>query len=317
MRKVSIAWKRIVVAGMLVASAGLPGGEARAQSEAASRQPFTLGGQTWVSQKAFIDSGARCATRPVDAIEAQQIDQALAASRSRLQFRPAGTVTVPVWVHVINNGSGIANGDVPQFQIDDQIAVLNAAYGGSTGGFATPFLFVLAGVDRTTNASWYTMSPGSAAEAEAKAALRVGGAETLNFYTANPGGGLLGWATFPWDYNTSPSQDGVVVLFSSLPGGSAVPYDEGDTGTHEVGHWLGLLHTFQGGCSRKGDRIADTPSERSAAYGCPVGRDSCKSQPGLDPITDFMDYTDDSCMFLFTAGQSMRMDAAAYRFRGL
>jgi hypothetical protein len=284
--------------------------------------PFELNGREWRNKKAFIDSGARCATLPVDAIEAAQIDAAnsrfLETRRGKGEEadRAGGSVTVNVYWHVINKGSGIANGDIPQSQITSQINVLNNAYSGVTGGFNTPYRFVLSSVTRTTNSTWYNLAQGSSAEAQMKSALRVGGANALNIYSANLSGGLLGWATFPWWYAGNPSDDGVVILYSSVPGGTASPYNLGDTATHEIGHWLGLYHTFQGGCSGSGDSVSDTPAERSAAFGCPSGRNTCTSA-GNDPIENFMDYTDDSCMYKFTSGQSARMDSLTLQYRGL
>jgi Pregnancy-associated plasma protein-A len=266
----------------------------------------------------FENLSRRCATKDHDEKEREQVTQensrfkkALAASGQEVERAP-GSVTVPVYFHVIRSGSGA--GDVTDAKINAQIAVLNDAYSGKTGGANTPFRFTLAGVDRTNNEAWYTMGYGSQEEKAAKAALRVGGAETLNIYTANLGGGLLGWATFPSDYRKHPRQDGVVILNESVPGGSADPYDLGDTATHEVGHWVGLYHTFQGGCSKRNDQVADTPPEQSPAFGCPSVRDTCNAA-GLDPIENFMDYTDDACMFEFTAGQSVRADGLTLQYR--
>lgn len=214
---------------------------------------------------------------------------------------------INVYFHVINRGTGVSNGDITTTMINNQMNVLNNAFA-SKG-----WTFNLVSTDRTTNSTWFTGCYGTS-ESAMKNALRQGTADDLNIYTCAPSGGILGYATFPSSYTSAPKKDGVVLLYSSLPGGTAAPYNLGDTGTHEVGHWMGLYHTFQGGCSANGDYVSDTPAERSAAYGCPTGRNTCNSS-GNDPITNFMDYTDDSCMFQFTTGQDTRMDSLFTTYR--
>ena len=291
-------------------------------------KPFTLGEFVWESKQAFIDSGKRCATRQISDEEANAIQNKIGpyiAERARilgLQYKgkpdsPGGSPgdEVPVvtggvidtYFHVIHDGT---SGILGQSYINAQMSVLNSAYAG------TGWSFQLVSIDSTNNPAWFNMLPGSKEEAQAKAALRIGTAESLNIYTANPSGGYLGWATFPSNYQSNPDYDGVVILYSSLPGGTAAPYNEGDTAVHEVGHWLGAYHTFQGACQEKrGDFVADTPAEKSAAFGCPIGRDSCRGI-GLDPIQNFMDYVDDYCMIEFTTEQDERFDThySAYRY---
>ena len=268
----------------------------------------------------------RCATKTPSAKDLDEVAAKLSAAKGQPSGSGGGggstgggggdtTFPAPVggnvnvYVHVVHAGPSVAEGNVTDGMIYDQIAVLNSDFG------AAKWTFTLIAIDRTQNATWYSTCDDATIEAQMKSSLRQGGAADLNLYTCNPGGGLLGWATFPNWYAGNPSDDGVVLLAGSLPGGNAAPYNLGRTATHEVGHWMGLYHTFQGGCRGSGDSVSDTPAESSPAYGCPVGRDSCRKDAGVDPITNYMDYTDDACMNEFSGGQATRMDTlfSAYR----
>ncbi len=262
--------------------------------------------------------GRRCATVHPSPREQTKIDKAETARFAvvealRVSDEP---VRVPVYVHVIT--PILDSGWVTKSDIAKQIAVLNNAYSGGQDDEAviTPFSFYLAGSDRSVNATWSAMQPGSSAEKAAKQALRKGGRDALNLYIASPEGGLLGWATFPSDYDKAPASDGVVILHKTLQGYAEGPYSLGDTAVHEVGHWLGLYHTFQGGCGKRGDSVADTASERLPASGCPRTLDTCPDAPGFDPVQNFMDYSDDACMVTFTTNQSSRMHRAFLTYRG-
>ena len=160
----------------------------------------------------------------------------------------------------------------------------------------------------------------------------------MNVY-AKDGGGFLGWATLPFS-GSGGNCDGVVIADKTVPGGTFAPFNEGDTLTHEVGRfphslhsnllwrsvgesqWLTLFcNTMQGigsVCSTHlttavplpgRDGVDDTPCEATPAFGCPVGRDTCTSDPGADPIQNHVDCADDSCMNDFTPGQTDRLQA--------
>ena len=246
-----------------------------------------------------VGIGYRCGTLPPtaeqEAAVQERIDELMNAGRA------AGiscTVYIPVAFHIVRYDNGVT-GNVTDQQINDQMDVLNDAY------VSTNFQFVLHSIERINNTAW-SQQNSDTDESAMKQALAINPATTLNVYTGDISGGLLGWAYFPEDFPEDSFMHGVVLLYSSLPGGSASPYNEGDTGTHEVGHYLGLYHTFENGCSAPGDHIDDTPYEQSAASGCPTGRDTCPA-PGLDPIENFMDYSDDACMNHFTSDQGVRM----------
>lgn len=235
-------------------------------------------------------------------------ERALEAGR-----RLAGRLTMPVRLHVITDGR---SGRLSPSAIAAQLGALNAAYGGSTGGADTGVSFRLVAADTTVNARWFTWPYQFRAQLGQR--LRQGGPGTLNLFTAAVGAQMLGFSSFPQSYRTQPEQDGVVVDYRTLPGGQFEHFNRGYTAVHETGHWLGLFHTFENGCRPPGDGVDDTPYEAVPTQGCPTFKDTCPDPPRPDPIHNFMDYGNDTCMREFTPGQGLRIRAmwAAYRTNG-
>ncbi|VUC26055.1 unnamed protein product [Clonostachys rosea] len=163
----------------------------------------------------------------------------------------------------------------------------------------------LAGISKTVNATWSRFED----ELGMKTHLRNGTYKDLNIYFLDSVGGAYGKCPYPVNTTAESTDfylDGCSVLATTVPGGAEKPYDLGKTATHEVGHWFGLFHTFDHGCNG-GDEVDDTPPQATATYGCPLSKDTCPDHPGEDPIHNYMDYSDDVCLYEFTEGQINRI----------
>ncbi|MFV8352008.1 T9SS type A sorting domain-containing protein [Flavobacterium sp. XS2P14] len=255
--------------------------------------------------------------------------------------RVNAVITIPVVVHVIHNGDLIGTDEnIFDEQVISQIQVLNEDFRrkSATPGFNTnpvgadvEIEFALAkrdpsgvltnGIDRVDleQASWSTDD----IDTMVKPLTVWNPDKYLNIWVVKfSAGSLLGYAQFPSNstltginVNGGPaSTDGVVIGYSFFgssayfPSGTyAVRYDGGRTTTHEVGHWLGLRHIWGDGDCTVDDFCADTPNAGQENYGCPKGADSCIDSPGLDMIENYMDYTNDTCMNIFTTDQKNRM----------
>jgi len=228
------------------------------------------------------------------------------------------SATVSVYWHLIKKDDTLEGGNTPDSQISDTVDMLNRDYAG------TAIRFALAATDYTTNSDWFSIKDkGGDPQTAMKRKLRRGGPGDLNVYTvgsisdpstADP---IHAYATFPAGYNAHPQDDGVVIILSTLPGGSAKPFNLGKTLTHQVGHWFGLYDTFQGGCDAPGDHVDDTPAEGIRTSGCPVFKSSCDNKLVEDPIHNYMDTSDDACMNQFTPGQGERARGQAQTYRGI
>lgn len=242
-------------------------------------------------------------------------------------------ITIPVVFHVVYNTSAQ---NISDARILEQLNVLNKDFG-RTNADAGNTPSVWQGISANTNIQFCMAQrdpSGNATNGIVRKSTTVtsfssndnikrsanGGSDAwprdqyLNIWVGNLSGGLLGYAQFP---GGAASTDGVVVLYSSVGGpnnpGTATPYHLGRTATHEVGHWLNLYHIWGDdgtGCSGS-DQVSDTPNQAGATSGCPAfpKTDACTStSPGV-MFMNYMDYSTDACMNMFTNGQSTRMNA--------
>lgn len=248
----------------------------------------------------------------------------------------ATLLTIPIIFHVITSGSGATN--IAASRVQAQVDQLNLDYrnlSGSTNAVAADveIEFCLAMVDPNGNVLTEpgihrvtTYGAGTQTQTTMDNTIKPATIwdpnNYMNVWVANLGGGLLGYAQFPSSSGLaglsanggSASTDGVVILYTSLgsvasPTSGAAPYNLGRTLTHEMGHWLGLRHIWGDGNCTATDYCNDTPAAAAANYGCPTGTNSCTggSYPGNDMIENYMDYTDDPCMNIFTADQKTRI----------
>jgi len=232
-----------------------------------------------------------------------------------------GVITIPVVVNVIYNTT---SQNISLSQIQSQITVLNEdfnAKNSDTSKIPTLFkslkgkvgiTFVLDSVRRksSTKTSWST---NDAVKKTASGGLDPLSPTTkLNLWACNLSNGILGYAQFP---GGSSATDGVVILYSAFgsklksSGTYTTSYDLGRTATHEVGHWLNLRHIW-GDATCGSDLVGDTPLHNTANYGCPASghKSTCTGTP-VEMTMNYMDYTDDACMYMFSVGQSTRINA--------
>jgi Pregnancy-associated plasma protein-A len=280
-----------------------------------------------IEEPEILRDDQRCATAEVSAARQSEVETVFgpivaartatrnAANQHRdrpeaLRMPPWPERVIDVYLHIITSGDGQA-GRLQTADIDGQMAALNYQFS------STDFQFKLVGTDYTANDSWFAMAPGSIEEGDAKTALRKGTAEDLNIYTAAPEGRQRGWATFPWSYEMDHANDGIVIAFTRImpASGRHGPYSKSRTIAHQIGHWAGLYHTFQGGCTEPGDWVSDTGAQKSptVSFDIPSTRQSCGV--AYDPIHNTMNFTEDEWMWGFTPLQGDRMSAAfdAYR----
>ncbi len=227
-----------------------------------------------------------------------------------------GMIEIPVVVNVIYNTTAE---NVSDALIASQIQILNNDFAGTNSDISSVpatftsvkagdvgVRFVLQAVNRlySKKTSWRT---DDAMKKSSRGGINpTDPSSVLNFWVCDMSGGILGYAQFP---GGNPATDGVVIHYPAFGNTSYAPYNKGRTATHEVGHWLNLRHIW-GDATCGNDQVGDTPLHNSANYGCPASgiRSTCSGSPVMMTM-NYMDYTDDLCMYMFSAGQKTRINA--------
>lgn len=243
--------------------------------------------------------------------------RAIASGRLNAQ----GKIEIPVVVNVLYRTT---TENISDAQIQSQIDVLNEDFNATNADVTqTPALFsgvvadmdlqfVLVAVNRkkTTKKSWGT---NDAMKKSSQGGIDpTNPTEYLNMWVVNKmtsgGGTILGYAQFP---GGNPATDGVVIgyNFFGRVGAVSAPFDKGRTATHEVGHWVNLRHIW-GDATCGSDQVSDTPTHNSSNFGCPSypHLSTCSGTP-VEMTMNYMDYTDDACMYMFSQGQKQRAAA--------
>ena len=280
-------------------------------------QPFRVGPFEAASKLDFVANG-RCATRNQSPADQAAVRQTVSRFLQRKGRAREATFGIPIHFHVVTKSDG--SGGTTKAALTEQVKEINDSYKPYGFSFTWDGNF-----DTRADDALYATEFDSPEETRLK---KVGKDQesSLNIYVAGairtPRGGVLGWATFPSDLSKAKGSDGIVILTSSLPGNPG-PFGLGKTAVHEIGHWIGLYHTFQDGCSQTNDDVDDTPPIELPTFGtCEENKDKLACPP-TDPrkprekadISNYMDYTDDACMDHFTPGQNQRAKAQMASFR--
>ncbi|KAF8643149.1 hypothetical protein AX16_009193 [Volvariella volvacea WC 439] len=246
----------------------------------------------------------------IDSEEAARIEQRVNSHRVSPELFRAPNDTKPAEIeihwHVFSANLTVQGGWVSEESITEQMRVLNENY------LCTGFQFTVAQIERILDPRYHgglTLQENDTLYFELAERYRVGGAEALNVYVVDLPGTLLGAATLPVYYEEIQYLDAVLIDYAALPGGSEVRFNTGKVLVHEVGHWLGLYHIFEGGCDAPGDYVDDTAPQKEPTIGCDF-RSTC----GVPPTPyNIMDYSEDVCMLDFTPGQIARMQQQTHR----